>query len=211
MTVLASFLLIFPRFLEFTIIETCNEVSLNTSFCSCISTGVCYYDKDHRPGLLETYPWITYVVSTEIGLKILPSAALAFINWKLFKTGKIRFKSCICINRLSKIFRHKQFSWNLNNNDVSEDVDPTAQLIFFLSVEFIVTSIPMTVVKILVACGHDSSETIFKDFQTVSIVLEVFFAASDFYLFCWCHQAFREKVIIGPWPKLIIFFLKLNR
>ena len=70
----------------------------------------------------------------------------------------------------------------------------TLRLLVFMGTEFIVTNIPMAVVKICLACGLDSKEPGFKEFQTLSIVLEVFFAASDFYLFCFCHKTFRKKV-----------------
>ena len=72
----------------------------------------------------------------------------------------------------------------------------TLRLLVFLGTEFIVTNIPMAVVKICIACGLDSKTPGFKQFQTLSIVLEVFFAASDFYLFCFCHKTFRKKVSI---------------
>ena len=70
----------------------------------------------------------------------------------------------------------------------------TLRLLVFMGFEFIVTNIPMAVVKICLACGLDSKNPGFKEFQTLSIVLEVFFAASDFYLFCFCHKTFRKKV-----------------
>ena len=70
----------------------------------------------------------------------------------------------------------------------------TLRLLVFMGTEFVVTNIPMAVVKICLACGLDSKKPGFKQFQTVSIVLEVFFAASDFYLFCFCHKTFRKKV-----------------
>ena len=70
----------------------------------------------------------------------------------------------------------------------------TLRLLVFMGTEFVVTNIPMAVVKICLACGLDSKKPGFKQFQTLSIVLEVFFAASDFYLFCFCHKTFRKKV-----------------
>ena len=83
-----------------------------------------------------------------------------------------------------------------------------------MAAEFIVTSTPMSLVKILTVCGVDTEQQAFKvdphniehrqysilyllqDFKTVCIVLEVFFAASDFYLFCWCHDSLRQKVAL---------------
>ena len=50
--------------------------------------------------------------------------------------------------------------------------------------------------KFLVITNHPLIVKMFliQDFQTVTIVLEVILATSDFYLFCWCQPAFRKKV-----------------
>ena len=82
----------------------------------------------------------------------------------------------------------------LEKSETSQHSLNTLRLLVFLGTEFIVTNIPMAVVKICLACGLDSKTPGFKQFQTLSIVLEVFFAASDFYLFCFCHKSFRKKV-----------------
>ena len=91
------------------------------------------------------------------------------------------------------------------------DMENTIRLLSFMAAEFILTSSPAAVMNIMTACGFESSSPtfeaswfvvsnksslriIFQDFQTVCIVLEVFFAASDFYLFCWCHDSLRQKV-----------------
>ena len=76
----------------------------------------------------------------------------------------------------------------------SENSVNILRLLSFMAIEFIVTNIPMAVLKICLACGVDSSQPGFKQFQTLSIVLEIFFAASDFYIFCFCHKTFRKKV-----------------
>ena len=91
------------------------------------------------------------------------------------------------------------------------DMENTIRLLSFMAAEFILTSSPAALMNIMTACGYESSsptfeaswfvvsnkfslKIIFQDFQTVCIVLEVFFAASDFYLFCWCHDSLRHKV-----------------
>ena len=91
------------------------------------------------------------------------------------------------------------------------DMENTIRLLSFMAAEFILTSTPAAVMNIMTACGFESSSPTFEaswfvvsnkyslkinfqDFQTVCIVLEVFFAASDFYLFCWCHDSLRQKV-----------------
>ena len=82
-------------------------------------------------------------------------------------------------------------------NETSQHSLNTLRLLVFLGTEFIVTNIPMAVVKICLACGLDSKTPGFKQFQTLSIVLEVFFAASDFYLFCFCHKRTKFVAHLG--------------
>ena len=58
------------------------EIFMSLLLCSDESEGYCYYSAQERPVDL---PWITYVVITEVGLKLIPSVALATINWNLMQ------------------------------------------------------------------------------------------------------------------------------
>ena len=69
----------------------------------------------------------------------------------------------------------------------------TMKLLCFLSIEFFFTNIPMAIVKIAMAFGY-SDEPIFHEFLVLSIMLEISFAASNFYLYCFCNTQIRRKV-----------------
>ena len=45
----------------------------------------CFYHAEAQENIVNTFPWITYVVSIEIGLKLVPAMVLAVLNWKMLK------------------------------------------------------------------------------------------------------------------------------
>lgn len=49
----------------------------------------------------------------------------------------------------------------------------SVKLLVFLSLEFIITNLPITLVKIFMAFGWEASKPIFKEFLLVSIVLGI--------------------------------------
>ena len=61
------------------------EIFMSLLLCSDESEGYCYYSAQERPVPRRQIPWVTYVVITEVGLKPIPSVALATINWNLMK------------------------------------------------------------------------------------------------------------------------------
>ena len=83
LAIVCSFLMNLPRGLEFTIEEQCVGMMINTSTCICDSLGLCQYNTSERSNVVRSFPWITYILSSEIGLKLLPSVVLATLNWKL--------------------------------------------------------------------------------------------------------------------------------
>lgn len=83
LAIVCSFLMNLPRGLEFTIEEQCVGMMINSSSCICDSLGLCQYNASERNNVIRSFPWITYILSSEIGLKLLPSAVLATLNWKL--------------------------------------------------------------------------------------------------------------------------------
>ena len=84
-------------------------------------------------------------------------------------------------------------SAELRQKTISKKDQNAMKLLFFLSIEFFFTNIPMAVVKIAMSFGY-SDEAIFEEFVVLSIVLEVSFAASNFYLYCLCNSQIRRKV-----------------
>ena len=45
----------------------------------------CFYQAQAQENIVNTFPWITYVVSIEVGLKLVPAFVLAVLNWKMLK------------------------------------------------------------------------------------------------------------------------------
>ena len=83
LAIVCSFLINLPRGLEFTIEEQCVGMMINTSTCICDSLGLCQYNATERNNVVRSFPWVAYILSSEIGLKLLPSVVLATLNWKL--------------------------------------------------------------------------------------------------------------------------------
>ena len=83
LAIVCSFLMNLPRGLEFTIEEQCVGMMINTSTCICDSLGLCQYNATERGNVVRSFPWIAYILSCEVGLKLLPSVVLATLNWKL--------------------------------------------------------------------------------------------------------------------------------
>ena len=83
LAIVCSFLMNLPRGLEFTIEEQCVGMMINTSTCICDSLGLCQYNATERNNVVRSFPWAAYILSSEIGLKLLPSVVLATLNWKL--------------------------------------------------------------------------------------------------------------------------------
>ena len=82
---------------------------------------------------------------------------------------------------------------NLRNNSASNKDQNAMKLLLFLGVEFFFTNIPMAIGKIAISFGY-KEEPVFKEFVVLSIILEVSFAASNFYLYCLCNSQIRMKV-----------------
>lgn len=63
-----------------------------------------------------------------------------------------------------------------------------------MSLVFFVTNIPMGVGRIIQSLGISSKDNFFKEFAIVANVMEISFAASNFYLYCFCNRQFRRNV-----------------
>ena len=68
-------------------------------------------------------------------------------------------------------------------------------LLLLLGCVFFITNLPIALAKILLACGY-KEENYFEEFVVLSNILEVFFAASNFYLYCLFNVQVRQKVTI---------------
>ena len=77
--------------------------------------------------------------------------------------------------------------------DISKKDRSLIRLLFMMSIVFFATNIPMAVARIMQAFGHTDNK-VFKDFVVVANVMEIFFASSNFYLYCFCNHQFRRNV-----------------
>ena len=68
------------------------------------------------------------------------------------------------------------------------------KLLFVMSVVFFVANIPMAFIRTVQAFNISSDTQVFKQFIIISNVAEIFFAASNFYLYCLCNNKFRTTV-----------------
>ena len=64
-------------------------------------------------------------------------------------------------------------------------------LLFFLTAVFIVSNIPMAVLRIMDGFDREITSTLIRSLINV---LEVAFASSNFYLYCFCNERIRQKV-----------------
>ena len=77
--------------------------------------------------------------------------------------------------------------------DISKKDRSLIRLLFMMSIVFFATNIPMAVARIMQAFGHTDNK-VFRDFVVVANVMEIFFASSNFYLYCFCNHQFRRNV-----------------
>ena len=78
---------------------------------------------------------------------------------------------------------------------VSKKDKSLIKLLFVLSLVFFVANIPMAIGRTLGAFGYSSNDHFaMKVFFTICNILEFFFAASNFYLYCFCNAKIRKKV-----------------
>ena len=68
------------------------------------------------------------------------------------------------------------------------------RLLFAMSLVFFATNIPMAIGRIIESFDISTDEPYFKEFTIVANVLEIIFAASNFYLYCFCNYHFRKNV-----------------
>ena len=77
--------------------------------------------------------------------------------------------------------------------EISKKDRSLIRLLFMMSLVFFATNIPMAVARIMKAFVNTENQGL-KDFVVVANVMEIFFAASNFYLYCFCNHQFRKNV-----------------
>ena len=93
LSILISFILLIPRFMEEKIVRRCIAVGLNNThelspdYCQCDTGGgsedICKYETVPTPNLISSYPWVTYVILTELIIKVVPSIFLLVLNIRM--------------------------------------------------------------------------------------------------------------------------------
>ena len=162
-----------------------------------------------------TFPWITYVFLTEMLVKIIPAFMLVTLNAIMINGFHkvIQRRSTLCIQNpkiekdlMEKINSNVKSSYGRSfwkskyihrkiarMRRVSKKDKNIIKLLFLMSIIFFLTNMPMAIGRILSSFGYHN-EPVFKDFVILSNVLEVLYAASNFYLYCLCNSQIRQKV-----------------
>ena len=94
---------------------------------------------------------------------------------------------------LKKICELKEES-SFKYYEVSRRDKSLMRLLFMMSLVFFLTNIPMAVGRIIQSLGFTTKDRFFKEFAIVANVMEMVFAASNFYLYCFCNHQFRRNV-----------------
>lgn len=207
-----SLLIQIPRFWEKKIVNRCvrvndlNNLTLLGGKCDCggaysfLGTD-CRYETETEEEIVGSYPWIVYTVLTELIMKIVPAILLVVLNNIIIrKVKKTRTAVAAARNNVEKqdeatnkrIFRI--FHRNKQQIIISKRDQNLIDLFCVLYVSFLLTNLPMAVVRILSSCGVNSDDVIFHEFRTLSNTLEALFASSNFYLYCLCNVQIRRKV-----------------
>ena len=210
LALISSLLIQVPRFWEKKIVNRCvrvnavNNLTLLGGKCQCggaysfLGTD-CRYETETEEEIVGSYPWIVYTVLTELIMKIIPAILLVVLNNIIIrKVKKTRAavaaaKSCnaeqgeALKRRVFKIFRRRQHIISKRDRNLID-------LFSVLYISFLVTNLPMAVVRILSGCGFNMEDRIFHEFRTLSNTLEALFASSNFYLYCLCNVQIRRKV-----------------
>ena len=248
MALLVALFLQLPRWLEEDIEPSCIAVTLNSTAgineedeCDCSPSepldGLeCKWVEVVRQDVRGRYPWVTYVILTELFVKILPAVLLLTLNFLMAdrfyhiveqrrilrarnfisgsgqllpgtegincevakaqdKDGKGVARNC-SLTSLTPGSVHQRRSFLVGIKTFSDKDKNIITLLFFLTLIFIVTNMPMAGARIMQAFGHTLAGTSASIFSCIVNILEVSFAASNFYLYCLCNARIREKVTI---------------
>ena len=204
---ICSFMLQIPRFFEKHIVNRCvrvhqvNNVTLLGGKCQCGGAFSflgkdCRYETEVEKDIVGSYPWIFFVVLSELIMKIIPAILLVFLNNRIIrkvkKTRAAVRRKCEDEDqvRARKIFRIFQ----RNKQIISKRDQNLIDLFYALYFSFLLTNLPMAVVRILSGCGFDEDNLVFHEFRILSNTLEALFASSNFYLYCLCNVQIRKKV-----------------
>ena len=202
-----SFVLQVPRFFEKHIVHRCvrvnnvNNVTLLGGKCQCGGAFSflgkdCRYETEVEKDIVGSYPWIVYTVLSELIMKIIPAVLLVVLNNQIIRkvkktraavTRKFEDEDRVRAGKIFRIFKR-------NKQIISKRDQNLIDLFYALYFSFLLTNLPMAVVRILSGCGFDEENVVFHEFRILSNTLEALFASSNFYLYCLCNVQIRKKV-----------------
>ena len=189
-----------------------NQTSMQGEECECdTNIGTCRYVAVASEEIQMTFPWVTFVILSEMFVKIIPAIILVILNAVVIdglqKVLKRRNTLCIqdaqmkayhvkseilksCPEYKESVYLHKIAKLR----KVSKRDTNIMKLLLVMSLVFFCTNVPMAVGRIMSAVGFHH-QLGFQQFVILSNVLEVFYAASNFYLYCFCNSQIRNKVL----------------
>ena len=189
---ICSFILQIPRFFEKHIVHRCvkvsqvNNVTLLGGKCHCGGAfsflgKECRYETEVEKDIVGSYPWIVYTVLSELIMKIIPAILLVVLNNQIIRKVK-KTRAAVMRKfegedqvRARKIFR----IFKRNNQIISKRDQNLIDLFYALYFSFLLTNLPMAVVRILSGCGFDEENVVFHEFRILSNTLEALFASSN--------------------------------
>ena len=166
-----------------------------------MTSGVqCRFESKVEEDVVGNYPWIVYTVLSELIMKIIPATLLVYLNTMIIRKVK-RTRMAIAKNSMlievkdrNKSEKRLRFRSGKKQQFISKRDKNLINLFFVLYFLFLLCNIPMAIVRILIGAGIDTDTPTFREFRVLSNTLEVFFAASNFYLYCLCNMQIRRKV-----------------
>ena len=215
-----SFVLQVPRFFEKHIVHRCvrvnnvNNVTLLGGKCQCGGAFSflgkdCRYETEVEKDIVGSYPWIVYTVLSELIMKIIPAVLLVVLNNQIIRkvkktraavTRKFEDEDRVRAGKIFRIFKR-------NKQIISKRDQNLIDLFYALYFSFLLTNLPMAVVRILSGCGFDEEDVVFHEFRILSNTLEALFASSNFYLYCLCNVQIRKKVSHHSSPDVFPYVL----
>ena len=195
---ISGFLLEPPKFLDSHIVNACVEVTSHNNHtleggeCQC-GTNVamlgttCRYQVEEAAGVIGTFPWVTYSLLINLLTKILPSILMIIGNIKMIRRYH-QVTNKIGLNRNNIKQTSKKHSKVISKRDHN-----LMKLLFFLGLTFFIGNFPMAFLRICIAFGY-KDEPVFKEFRVLVNTLEICFASSNFFFYCFCNVQIRRRV-----------------
>ena len=133
-------------------------------------------------------------------MKIIPAILLVYLNTMIIRKVKrtrlaiAKNSALVEVKDKNKSEKRLRFRSGKNSQFISKRDQNLINLFFVLYFLFLLCNIPMAIIRILMGTGINTDTPTFREFRVLSNTMEVFFAASNFYLYCLCNMQIRRKV-----------------